>query len=159
MKIKLLVMDVDGTLTDGQLYLGPAGEIMKVFDVKDGYAISKLLPSEGMLSAIISGRNTPIVDLRAKELNICEVHQGVSDKLTVLKEIQQKYGIRNDSIAYIGDDISDVECMNYCGLSACPNDAASCVKDKASYVCRRTAGHGAVREFIEYISQYNKQQI
>lgn len=150
MKIKMLVMDVDGTLTDGRIYIGAKGEMMKAFDVKDGYAIVHL-KQKGILPVIITGRNSEIVQERAKELKITELYQGVNDKLTQLKAVAEKYQITPDEIAYIGDDLNDLECIQYCGLSACPQDSVQEVKKIVEYVCSNLGGHGAVREFIDEI--------
>ena len=149
--IKLLIMDVDGTLTDGKIYMAPSGEAMKAFNIKDGYAIAHMLPEMGVVPVIITGRKSLIVENRAKELGIAELHQGVSDKLKKLKEVADKYGVTSDEIAYIGDDLNDLDCMKYCGFSACPADAVEEVKQTAGYTTRAIAGSGAVREFIEFI--------
>lgn len=147
-KIKMLVMDVDGTLTDGKIYIGENGEIMKAFNVKDGYAIVSL-KDYNITPVIITGRKSKIVEMRAKELKITELHQGVSDKLTLLKEIAKSYNVNQEEIAYIGDDLNDLECIEFCGLSACPSDAIDLVKEKVNYVCKQSAGNGAVREFVD----------
>ena len=148
MKIKMLVMDVDGTLTDGKIYMGPNGEAMKSFNVKDGYAISHLKESE-IIPVIITGRVSKIVELRAKELGISELYQGISDKLEVLKSIAIRLNCTRDEIAYIGDDLNDIECIRYCGFSACPNDAIEEVKREVDYICKNNGGNGAAREFID----------
>ena len=144
----MLVMDVDGTLTDGRIYIGVDGEVMKAFDVKDGYGIVQLR-KEGVLPVIITGRKSTIVEKRASELGINELHQGIHNKLEKLKEIAEKYDIKAEEIAYIGDDLNDMECINYCSLSACPNDAMEEIKYLVSYVCKKNGGRGAVREFID----------
>ena len=127
MNVKLLVMDVDGTLTDGHIYVGAQGEVMKAFDVRDGYAIAHLLPAHGIVPVIIS------------------------DKLEKLKTIAAAYGASADEIAYIGDDLNDLPCINYCGTTACPADAVPQVLEVADYVCSHNGGRGAVREFIDRI--------
>lgn len=149
MKVKMLVMDVDGTLTDGRIYIGPQGEEMKAFDVKDGYGIVRLA-KEGVIPVIITGRESEIVRARAKELGITELYQGVSDKLSELKKVAAKYQVRPEEIAYIGDDYNDLDCIRFCGVTACPNDALDEVKKCAEYVCARDGGRGAVREFIAF---------
>ena len=151
MKIKMLVMDVDGTLTDGKIYMGSDGEVFKAFDVKDGYAIAHL-HEVGIIPVIITGRKSKIVENRAKELNIKEVYQGVSDKVEKLKEVAKDNGVLLEEVAYIGDDLNDLDCMSICGLSACPNDAIDEVKSNVDFKCNKNGGYGAVREFIEYIS-------
>lgn len=151
MKIKLLVMDVDGTLTDGKIYMSENGEVMKAFNVKDGYAIAHMLPEMGIIPVIITGRKSKIVENRAKELGITELYQGVGDKLAVLKNVAEKYNASPDEIAYIGDDINDLDCIEYCGVTACPADAVEEVKRIATYVCKKNGRDGAVREYIDNI--------
>lgn len=148
--IKMIVMDVDGTLTDGKIYMSANGEIMKAFNVKDGYGI-KQLRDYGIEPVIITGRESEIVRKRAEELKIKELHQGVDNKLLKLKGILEKYQTTFDEIAYIGDDLNDLECIKRCRLSGCPIDAISEVKSKVNYICKCKGGQGAVREFIEYI--------
>lgn len=148
MKIKILVMDVDGTLTDGHIYVGAEGEMMKAFHVQDGYGIAHLLPEMGIIPVIITGRSSRIVEKRAGELKIIHLHQGVSDKLSKLKEVASQLGVMPDEIAYIGDDVNDLDCIRYCGYTACPADAVSEVLDAVDYVCKREGGRGAVREWI-----------
>lgn len=157
MKIKLLVMDVDGTLTDGRIYIGAQGEVMKAFDVRDGYAIAQILPRLGIVPVIITGRSSAIVEQRAKELKITELHQGVADKLTKLKEAAAKYGVSAAETAYIGDDLNDLDCIRYCGITACPHDAVSDVSKQVDYVCAHDGGRGAVREFIDYLNQRSRE--
>ena len=151
MSIKLFVMDVDGTMTDGHIYIGATGEMMKAFDVKDGYAIHHMLPAHDIIPVIVTGRSSDIVEARAKELKITELHQGVSDKLAVLASLAAAYNITPDQIAYIGDDLNDLDAMSYCGYTACPADAVDAVRKAAKYVCRSNGGRGAVREFVEYL--------
>ena len=150
-KIKLLVMDVDGTLTDGHIYIGAQGELMKAFDVKDGYAIAHLLPAAGIVPVIITGRQSAIVEERARELSIPELHQGVGDKLACLKAVVEKYRAEPGEIAYIGDDLNDLSCIRFCGLSGCPADAVAEVLAAVDHVCTRKGGNGAVREFITWL--------
>lgn len=149
MSIKMLVMDVDGTLTDGHIYIGAEGEMMKAFHVQDGYAIAHVLPEKGIVPVIITGRSSKIVERRAAELKIQHLHQGVSDKLSKLREVAGELGIGADEIAYIGDDLNDLDCIRYCGLTACPADAVSEILNAVEYVCERNGGRGAVREFID----------
>lgn len=154
--IKMLVMDVDGTLTDGHIYVGANGEMMKAFNVKDGYAIAHILPEKNILPVIITGRNSDIVATRARELKIMELYQGISDKLSKLKEVAAKYQLEAEEIAYIGDDVNDLDCIEYCGLTACPQDALEEVKVKVDYVCKADGGRGAVREFVTFIINLEK---
>ncbi|MBR4951117.1 MAG: HAD-IIIA family hydrolase [Clostridia bacterium] len=151
MKIKLFVMDVDGTLTDGHIYYGDNGEMFKAFHVRDGYAIAHIFPKYGIVPVIITGKSSQIVANRARELKITEVYQGISDKISKLTEIADKYGVTSAEIAYIGDDVNDLDCIAHCGLTACPADALDEVIPKVDYVCRNNGGRGAVREFADYV--------
>lgn len=151
MSIRLLVMDVDGTLTDGRIYIGAQGEVTKAFDVRDGYAIAQILPQLGIIPVIITGRSSAIVAQRAKELKITELYQGVSGKLTKLKEVAAKFGVTAHEVAYIGDDLNDLDCIRYCGCTACPGDAVPEVLEAVDYVCKHDGGRGAVREFIGFL--------
>lgn len=152
-KIKLLVMDVDGTLTDGCIYVSAQGECMKAFNVKDGYGIAQILPKIDITPVIITGRKSEIVNKRAAELNITHCYQGVSDKLTLLKDIAKEMDITPAEIAYIGDDLNDMDCIVFCGISACPADSADAVRQSVDYVCKSVGGRGAVREFIDYLAK------
>ena len=149
----MLIMDVDGTLTDGHIYTGHQGEVMKVFSCKDGLGIKELLPKLGITPVIITGRDSVITANRAKELYIEELYQGVSDKLPLLREIAARYGLAREEIAYIGDDLNDWDCLKYCGVTGCPQDAEDAVKEIVSFVALRDGGKGAVRDFIAYIAK------
>lgn len=151
MSIKLLVMDVDGTLTDGRIYMGAQGELMKAFDVKDGYAVAHILPALGIEPVIITGRSSEIVQRRAEELGIKLLYQGVSNKLDPLKQLAEERHISPDEIAYIGDDLNDLDPIRYCGCTACPGDAVPEILDTVDYVCKQDGGRGAVREFISFL--------
>lgn len=150
-RIKLFCMDVDGTLTDGKIYMGSNGEVMKAFDIKDGYGIHEILPKHGIVPVIITGRTSRIVENRARELGIAELHQGAHEKLPVLETLIEKYGCSWENVAYVGDDVLDLECMETCGLPMCPADAVDQVKKISAYVAKRHAGDGAVREMIEWM--------
>ena len=150
--IKLLVMDVDGTLTDGCIYCSGQGELLKAFNVKDGYAIAHILPKIGVIPVIITGRKSDIVRFRASELGIKELHQGITDKLTKLNEVAEKYNCSLENIAYIGDDLNDMSCIENCAVTACPADSVPEVLPKVDYICKNNGGRGAVREFISVIA-------
>lgn len=154
--VVLLAMDVDGTLTDGRIYTSPSGEGLKAFDVKDGLGIAKLLPAMGVIPVVITGRRSRILELRCEELGIKELHQEVGDKLPVLREIAAKHSCGFENVAYIGDDLNDLDCIQAVraegGLTACPSDAASEVMNAASYVSSKAGGRGAVRDFIEWMA-------
>lgn len=153
--IKYLIMDVDGTLTDGKVYIGENGEIMKVFSIKDGYGINDILPKYNIIPIVITGRQSTILQRRCKELNIQKLYQGVKDKINLLQQIISVEHL--SQVAYIGDDINDIECMKlikkYGGITACPADAVRVVRDCVDYISDKNGGDGAVREFIEWICQ------
>lgn len=160
-KIKFLIMDVDGTLTDGKIYMGNDGEILKVFDVKDGCGIKDLLPQYNIIPIIITARQSHILERRCKELGILSLHQGVRNKIQRLDEILRKKSLEDgkdydySNCAYIGDDILDLQCMepikNAKGIVGCPIDAVKQVREVADFISKFTGGNGAVREFIEYL--------
>ena len=151
-KIKLLGMDVDGTLTDGKIHVSPNGEIMKSFDVKDGYGIKNILPTVEIIPVIISARSSEIVRARAKELNVTDVYLGVSNKIEAMNKILAKYGFEYDNIAYIGDDLNDLPLIEKVGLSFAPSDSVEEVRDKVDVVLKNRGGSGAVRECISYLT-------
>lgn len=154
-KVKYLVMDVDGTLTDGKIYMGESGELCKAFNIKDGYGIHEILPKYGIEPVIITGRSSKILENRCKELGINRVYQGVSNKTEKLKEILAENHAELCEAAYIGDDVNDLPCMKEIkragGLIGSPADAVDAVCTLADFVCRKDGGQGAVREFIDWI--------
>lgn len=149
-KIKLLVTDVDGVLTNGGIIYGQGELELKIFNVKDGYICQHLLAA-GIKLAIITGRWSDVVERRALELKFNYVVQGVSDKLTELKKIQEKEALTPEEIAYMGDDLNDLDAMNYVGVSAAPNDAFDYIKSEVDFVCSRNGGDAAFREFADLI--------
>lgn len=154
MAIKLFAMDVDGTMTDGKIYIGQNGEIMKAFNVKDGQGLS-LLHKSGVITAIITARQSEIVEHRARELGISEVCQGISDKSVVLEQLCEKHGFTSEECAYIGDDIGDLPAMKYAGVSMCPVDAISAVRERADLIMPSKGGEGAIRDAAEWILAKN----
>lgn len=152
--IKYLIMDVDGTLTDGKIYIGPDGETMKAFSVKDGYAISFILKSRSIVPIIITARNSDIVQRRCEELGITKIYQGKMDKLATLTEIVGASNLKY--CAYFGDDILDTKCMRSIreagGIVGCPADSVKEVKAIANYICISKAGECALREFAEWLT-------
>ncbi len=160
MTIKYLVMDVDGTLTDGKIYMGIEGEIFKAFDIKDGCGIHNILIPSGIVPVILTGRTSPILENRCRELGISEVYQGVEVKIETLDRILTKNKCGYHNVAYIGDDINDLSCMelikNAGGMIGCPVDAAKQVREMADFISSRAGGNGAVREFIEWILELQK---
>ena len=154
-KIKILIMDVDGTLTDGKIYIGENGEIMKAFNVKDGIAIINLIKNN-IIPVFLTARQSKIVEYRAKELGVTEVFQGISDKTKILNDLCEKYGITYENIAYIGDDVQDLSAIELVGFSFAPNDASEIIRQKVDVVLNKKCGEGALREAVEYIFYYAK---
>ncbi|RJQ51848.1 MAG: acylneuraminate cytidylyltransferase [Nitrospiraceae bacterium] len=150
--IKLLVVDVDGTLTDGGMYYSKEGEALKKFNTRDAQGLA-LLREEGIDVAIVTKENSPIVEARAKKLKIDKCYTGIDDKLGCLKKICRELKIDFSNVAYVGDDVSDLECMKEARFAACPADAIETIRDISHHICRHTGGAGAVREVCELISQ------
>ena len=148
--LKLFATDVDGVLTDAGMYYGESGEELKKFHTRDGMGL-KLLQAEGVITAIITMENTKIVERRGMKLDIPEVFQGAKDKVAVLFALSEKYGIPFDQMAYIGDDVNDVEALRAVGYAAAPADCVQQVRRVVHYVCKKRGGEGAVREVIDRI--------
>lgn len=149
-RIRLLVLDVDGVLTDGRLYYGPRGEALKVFDVRDGLGIVQLLRA-GLAVAVISGRRSPMTAVRCRELGIVHVYQGVADKLAVLKTLCTRLRLTLAACACVGDDLPDVPLLETAGLSFAVADAHRSARRAADVVTRAKGGRGAVREVCDYL--------
>ena len=149
-RIALLVLDVDGVLTDGTIYYGNAGEELKGFSIKDGLGI-KLLQRDGIAVAIITGRESAIVSRRAAELGIEDVIQGREDKLVALRDLCLDKQLDLDQCAYMGDDLPDLAAVTAAGLGLTVQDAAGPVRDAADWVSSLPGGSGAVREACEMI--------
>ncbi len=145
-RLRLLALDVDGTLTDGGIWIGAEGEAVKRFSVHDGFGLT-LLRQAGIVVAIITGRRSAIVDRRAAELRIVDVLQGVQDKAEALRGLADAHGLRLEQTAFMGDDWPDLPAMRAAGLAAAPADADPVVREHADWVASRPGGQGAVREF------------
>ena len=154
--IKLLIMDVDGTLTDGLLHLSSDGTETKSFSTKDGMGI-RLAQQNNIIPVIITGRESYCVTRRAKELDIFDVHQNIKDKVSKAKEVLEKYHLTFDEVAYIGDDLNDLDTMLLCKERGVPNDGEDSIKKVATFICPRNGGYGAVRDFINYLIDKNKK--
>ncbi|MDJ0626243.1 MAG: HAD hydrolase family protein [Candidatus Caenarcaniphilales bacterium] len=157
--IKIIAFDIDGTLTDGSICMGPSGEALKIFNVKDGYAMRKAEDS-GYKIYFITGRAAcePVTE-RVKDLRLPKerLFDKVKDKLEVAKSITIEEGISLNEIAYMGDDIPDLELLQSVGFSGVPSDAISSVKDSVDFISQHNAGRGAAREFIDLILSQNKK--
>jgi 3-deoxy-D-manno-octulosonate 8-phosphate phosphatase (KDO 8-P phosphatase) len=151
-KIKLLILDVDGVLTDGSIILDNYGNELKSFHVRDGHGI-KMLMSAGIHVAIITGRQSQVVEKRAHELGIKDVFQKCLDKQIAYDELAQKYGLDSSEIAYIGDDIIDIPVLKRSGLPVVVADADDQTKAFAQFITTKEGGRGAVREFCDLLLQ------
>ena len=149
-RIRLFASDVDGVLTDGGMYYSESGEELKKFNTRDGMGI-KLLQGAGIITALVTQERTKLVARRAEKLMIPEVHQGVMDKLTLVREMVDRLGLSMDDVAYIGDDVNDVAALKAVGFSATPADGMPQAAAVVDYICRKKGGEGAVREIVEMI--------
>jgi 3-deoxy-D-manno-octulosonate 8-phosphate phosphatase (KDO 8-P phosphatase) len=153
-RIRLLLLDVDGVLTDGRIIYDAQGIETKAFDVKDGHGL-KLLQRSGVQVGIITGRQSEVVDIRARELGIDMVYQGAKDKLVPFEEILQKLQMAADEVAYMGDDLPDLPVLRRAGWAVAPLDAVGEIKPYVHYVTSRPGGRGAVREVCDLLLQEN----
>lgn len=149
-QIALLILDVDGVLTNGQLVFGDQGEAMKIFHTQDGLGIS-VAHRAGLQTAIITGRETEMVRRRGAELKIANVYQGARDKVQAYEELLAKYDMTPEQVAYVGDDLNDLAVMTRVGLACAVANAVPDVKQRAHFITTREGGRGAVREVIELI--------
>ena len=147
-KIKMFITDVDGVLTDGGMYYGVSGDALKKFNAKDGMGFG-LLKEADIATAIITGEEHKSVSTRANKIRVGWTARGVKDKLAKAIELSGYYDVSLSEVAYIGDDINDIDLLKNVGYSACPSDAIDEVKDIVGYVCKRKGGEGCVREFID----------
>jgi 3-deoxy-D-manno-octulosonate 8-phosphate phosphatase (KDO 8-P phosphatase) len=149
-RIRILVLDVDGVLTDGSIYISDQGDEMKAFNSRDGHGI-KLLQRAGIETAIITGRISKALEHRTEELGIRHVVQNAKDKRDAILKLSSELGIDTGEMAYMGDDVVDLPAMALCSMTFAPSDAMDIVKEKAQYVTKLPGGKGAVREAIEVI--------
>ena len=149
-KVRMLAMDVDGVLTDAGMYYSESGDELKKFNTRDGMGI-KMLQAAGVVTAFITKEKTAIVERRGQRLAVPEVHQGIDDKLTDLTRLVRKHGLTLVQVAYIGDDVNDLEALRAVGFSAAPADAMPIVIQAVHYVCAKKGGEGAVRELADLI--------
>jgi len=149
-QIRLFATDVDGVLTDAGMYYTESGDELKKFNTRDGMGI-KLLQRAGLITALVTQEATKLVARRGEKLAIPEVHQGVMDKLPVLRGMAMRHGMTLAEVAYMGDDINDLGALQAVGFSAAPADALPAIRKAVTYVCRAKGGEGAVREVAEMI--------
>lgn len=155
-KITSFIFDVDGVITDSILIMHPSGEFLRNMSTKDGYAIRRAVDA-GYHVFIISGGESESMRKRLEYLGVKEIYMGVSNKLSVYKEIKEKYDLKNKEVMYMGDDIPDYEIMKSVGISTCPKDAANEIKDISSYISHFKGGRGAVRDVIEQTMKVHKK--
>jgi 3-deoxy-D-manno-octulosonate 8-phosphate phosphatase (KDO 8-P phosphatase) len=149
-RVRLMLFDVDGVLTDGRLWYGPAGEALKSFHVLDGHGI-KLLLQAGMAVALLSGRDSPAVGARAAELGIAHVLQGVEDKKSAFAALATRLGVTAVETGFMGDEVVDLPVLRLCGFACAPAQAHELVRANVHYVTRAPAGGGAAREACEFV--------
>ncbi|HEV8261799.1 MAG TPA: HAD hydrolase family protein [Burkholderiales bacterium] len=149
-RIRLAIFDVDGVLTDGTLHLGKHGEQIKAFSILDGLGL-KMLAASGVGLALLSGRKSPVVALRAKETGIAHVLQGRTDKLEAYHSLLRKLKLAEEETSFMGDDLPDLPVLRRCGLAFSVPDAPQIVRSHAHYVTESTGGRGAVREACEFL--------
>ena len=150
-KIKLVLTDCDGVLTDTGVYYSDQGEVMKRFSIRDGMGVERLRKLAGIETGIVTGEFSGSVKKRAEKLKIEELHLGPKDKIAVLNEILDRRNLKAENIAFIGDDMNDLEIMKVVGIAACPGDAIAEIKKYSNYICKNRGGNGAFREFAELI--------
>lgn len=155
-KVRCVVLDVDGVLTDGRLLVTEKGEFLRSFNVKDGYAM-KYAVENGLELWVITGGSSEGVRLRMKGLGLSEVHLSVKDKLELLKELSKKHDIPAEEMLFIGDDIPDLEAMKWTGLSACPKDAVEEIKKISDYISPFEGGNAMVRDLLEKIMKIQRK--
>lgn len=153
--IKVFILDVDGVLTDGTLLALNSGEQARTFHIHDGYAVRHAL-RRGYRVAVISGREEEGVRKRLESLDVRDIYLGVDDKMKIFNNYLNSYHLDPASIAYMGDDMPDLEVMRRCAIAACPADAATDVRAISNYVSQLPGGHGAVRELIEAVMKAQK---
>jgi 3-deoxy-D-manno-octulosonate 8-phosphate phosphatase (KDO 8-P phosphatase) len=155
-KIKLVLTDNDGVLTDTGVYYSARGEEMKRFSIRDGMGVERLRELVDVKTGIITGELSGSVKKRAEKLKITELYLGAKAKHHLLPEILERNSIKSENIAYIGDDVNDLELMKLVGLTASPSDAMIEIKDYVDYICEHKGGNGAFREFAELIIRFKK---
>lgn len=149
-KIKLLLLDVDGVLTDNRLIYGDDGQEYKAFYTRDGHAMV-LIQKSGIDIGIITGRTSKLVEKRMQDLKVKHLYQGVPDKLPTFESLMQQLGLHTEEVAYMGDDILDLPILRRVGLAACPADSDPEVLSRVDFISQHPGGRGAVRELCEYI--------
>ena len=148
--IRLVICDVDGVFSDGRIYLGNAGEELKAFHTRDGFGVKALL-NNGIAVAVVTGRQSDIVERRMQALGVTDIFQGTTEKLAVYQQLARKYQLQDREIASIGDDVPDVVMLQHAGVGVAPQDAHPWVQQQADYITSMRGGFGAVRELSDLI--------
>ncbi len=151
-RIRLMIFDVDGVLTDGRLWYGPSGEELKVFHSFDGHGL-KMLSASGVPCALLSGRRSSAVAARAAELGIGHVLQGIEQKVLSFGELLRQHGLEPEESGYMGDELVDLPVLTRCGFACAPREAPEAVRSRVHYVASAHAGRGAAREVCEFVMQ------
>ena len=151
-RVRLMIFDVDGVLTDGRLWYGPAGEELKAFHSFDGHGM-KMLAASGIACAVLSGRRSSAVAARCAELGIEHVLQGIEDKLEAYDALLKRVGLGRADTGFMGDELVDLPVLTRCGFACAPHEAPEPVRSRAHYVASAPAGYGAAREVCEYVLQ------
>lgn len=156
--IELIVVDIDGTLTDGKIIYTSNGDELKNFDVKDGLALASWTKMLNKKIAIITGRTSELLKRRAKDLGVTHLYQGIHNKDEVLEQILKEENLTWENVAAIGDDLNDYKMLSKAGLSFCVGDAVEDIKELVDVVCKSNGGDGAAREMVEYILRRDNQK-
>jgi len=153
--IKIVITDVDGVLTDGSMYYTKNGDYMRRFNTKDGMGV-ELLKNKNIKTIFLSREKSPIVKKRAEKLKVAKSYLGIKDKVLILPQICKEFDVKPSEIAYIGDDVNDLEIMKKIGFSACPKDSVIQIRKIVNYICSSNGGHGAFRELADNIISSKK---
>ena len=153
-RIKVVITDVDGVLTDGVMYFSEKGELLKKFNTRDGMAI-ELLHKFSIKSIFLTGENSKIVKARASKVRVDEFYVNIKRKEVMLSKISKKFNVKRDNVAYIGDDINDIKIMKLVGFSGCTSDSTKEAKSVSDFICKTKGGQGALREFVDLILSAN----
>ncbi|MCX7768267.1 MAG: HAD-IIIA family hydrolase [Flavobacteriales bacterium] len=157
-KIRALVTDVDGVLTNGAVYYSAQGEMLKRFYIRDGMGFERLRLA-GYPVVVVTGENSEVVHRRMEKLQVEHYFPGVRDKLSLLLDWSRRHGFEMRELAYLGDDVNDISAMQQCGLKACPADAFHQIRSISDYICHRPGGHGAFREVAELLLAHGPLRI
>lgn len=155
-KINTFIFDVDGVITNGVLLMHPSGEFLRNMSTRDGYALKKAA-SSGFNVIIISGGDSESMRKRLSFLDAAEIHMGVKNKVEVYKEVKERFGLNDEQVLYMGDDIPDYEIMQEVGIATCPKDAVQEIKSISHYISHYNGGNGAVRDIIEQTLKIHKK--